>query len=89
MDSTSAPLAGPDRMDPFDAFLAGTGVSPGIASGTARTIHSVDQFSTVRAGEILVCRRILVLTARRSHRHARYPAKNNRHGAGDISSDAW
>ena len=43
-------------MDPSDAFLTGTGASPGIASGTARTIQSVDQFSTVRAGEILVCR---------------------------------
>ena len=56
MDSPSAPLAGSEGMYRYDAFLTGTGVSPGTASGTARTIDSVDQFSTVRAGEILVCR---------------------------------
>lgn len=34
----------------------GTGASPGTACGTARTVHSVDEFSTVMPGDVLVCR---------------------------------
>ena len=34
----------------------GTGASPGTACGKARTVHSVDEFSTVKPGDILICR---------------------------------
>ena len=37
-------------------ILTGTGASPGTACGPARTVHSVDGFSDVRPGDVLVCR---------------------------------
>lgn len=37
-------------------ILTGTGVSPGTASGPARTVHNIDEFSDVKPGEVLVCR---------------------------------
>ena len=43
-------------MDTSSAVLTGTGVSPGTACGTARTIHSIDEFAAVRPGDVLVCR---------------------------------
>jgi pyruvate,water dikinase len=43
-------------MDASDALLTGMGASPGVAYGTARTVHSVDQFSAVRPGDVLICR---------------------------------
>lgn len=43
-------------MDISNEVLTGVGASPGIACGTARTIHSIDQFSDVRPGDVLVCR---------------------------------
>jgi phosphoenolpyruvate synthase/pyruvate phosphate dikinase len=36
--------------------LTGIGASPGTACGTARTVHSVDEFSAVKPGDIIVCR---------------------------------
>ncbi|MET4096824.1 PEP-utilizing enzyme [Arthrobacter sp. UYCu712] len=42
-------------MDHFSAVLTGIGASPGTASGTARTVHSLE-FPAVRPGDILVCR---------------------------------
>lgn len=42
-------------MDPSNAVLTGIGASPGITTGTARTIRTIDQFSAVRPGDILVC----------------------------------
>lgn len=36
--------------------LRGTPGSPGEATGSARIIHSPDEFSNVRPGDILVCR---------------------------------
>jgi phosphoenolpyruvate synthase/pyruvate phosphate dikinase len=41
---------------PAGDVLKGTGASPGTACGTARTVHSIDEFATVRPGDILVCR---------------------------------
>ena len=43
-------------MDPSGAVLNGIGASPGVACGTARTVHSLDQFSSVTPGDVLVCR---------------------------------
>jgi phosphoenolpyruvate synthase/pyruvate phosphate dikinase len=43
-------------MDPSDAVRTGIGASPGTVCGTARTVHSLDGFSTVRPGDVLVCR---------------------------------
>ncbi|WP_251039282.1 PEP-utilizing enzyme [Arthrobacter sp. ISL-72] len=43
-------------MDVSKNVLTGTGASPGIACGTARTVQSIDQFSDLRPGEVLVCR---------------------------------
>ncbi|MBT2536409.1 PEP-utilizing enzyme [Arthrobacter sp. ISL-69] len=43
-------------MDTSSDVLTGTGVSPGIVCGTARTVHNIDEFSAVRAGDVLVCR---------------------------------
>ncbi|MCU1519350.1 MAG: hypothetical protein JWQ75_4071 [Pseudarthrobacter sp.] len=46
-----------DANDPHSgAILAGTGASPGTATGTARTIHSIDEFAAVKPGDVLVCR---------------------------------
>ena len=39
-----------------DVILQGTAASPGIVSGTARVILSEDEFSKLKAGELLVCR---------------------------------
>jgi pyruvate,water dikinase len=36
--------------------LTGVGASPGSASGRARPVHSVDEFSSVQPGDVLVCR---------------------------------
>jgi len=43
-------------MDHSSAALTGIGASPGTACGTARTVHSLDQFSSVTPGDVLVCR---------------------------------
>ena len=43
-------------MDTSSDVLTGTGVSPGTACGIARTIRSIDEFSAVRPGDVLVCR---------------------------------
>ncbi len=43
-------------MDHSNTVLTGTGASPGIVRGTARTVHDPDQFSVVRPGDVLVCR---------------------------------
>ena len=43
-------------MDISSDVLTGMGASPGIACGTARNIHSVDEFSEVMPGDVLVCR---------------------------------
>ena len=32
------------------------GVSPGTVCGTARAVHSIDEFAAVEPGDILVCR---------------------------------
>jgi len=48
--------AGADGRDPAGAVLTGIGASPGTACGTARTVHSVDEFSAVTPGDVLVCR---------------------------------
>lgn len=32
------------------------GASPGTVCGTARAVHSIDEFATVQPGDILVCR---------------------------------
>lgn len=41
-------------VDP--ALLQGTGASPGVATGTAKVLESVDEADKVAAGDILVCR---------------------------------
>jgi phosphoenolpyruvate synthase/pyruvate phosphate dikinase len=56
MGPASAHHAGAPRADPAEDLFTGTGASPGTVSGTARTVHSIDEFSTVRPGDILVCR---------------------------------
>ncbi|MDF9752495.1 PEP-utilizing enzyme [Arthrobacter sp. ES3-54] len=56
MEFTSAAKAGTESMDPSGAVLHGIGASPGVACGTARTVHSLDQFSAVMPGDVLVCR---------------------------------
>jgi pyruvate,water dikinase len=43
-------------VGPAEDLLTGTGASPGNACGTARAVHSIDEFATVRPGDILVCR---------------------------------
>ena len=43
-------------MDISNDVLTGTGVSPGTACGTARTVHNIDGFSAVRPGDVVVCR---------------------------------
>ena len=45
-----------DEMHTPGDILTGTGVSPGTASGPARTVHNIDEFSDVKPGEVLVCR---------------------------------
>lgn len=42
--------------NPPEPVLAGTGASPGTACGTARTVHSIDEFAAVKPGDVLVCR---------------------------------
>lgn len=56
MDSTPPGPAATESIDPSNAVLTGIGASPGITTGTARTVCSVDHFSAVRPGDILVCR---------------------------------
>ena len=55
MNSTPPGPDATESIDPSNAVLTGTGASPGITTGTARTIRSVDQFSAVRPGDVLVC----------------------------------
>ena len=55
MESASKAQDGKEGLDPSNAVLTGTGASPGIVRGPARTVHSLDQFSGVRPGDILVC----------------------------------
>ena len=43
-------------MDHSSAALTGIGASPGTACGTARNVHSLDQFTSVTPGDVLVCR---------------------------------
>lgn len=56
MEFTSPATAGTEGTDPSGAVLTGIGASPGTACGTARTVHSLDEFSAVTPGDILVCR---------------------------------
>ena len=56
MDSVSRHRAGPEWTDPANYILTGIGASPGAACGPARTVHSIDEFSTVKPGDVLVCR---------------------------------
>ena len=55
MEFTS-PATGTESLDHSSAVLTGVGASPGTACGTARTVQSLDQFSSVRPGDVLVCR---------------------------------
>jgi len=56
VEFTPEASAGAEGRDPFGAFLTGIGASPGTACGNARTVHSVDEFSAVAPGDVLVCR---------------------------------
>ncbi|GIU54361.1 PEP-utilizing enzyme [Arthrobacter sp. NicSoilC12] len=56
MEFTPQVSAGREGRDPASAVLTGIGASPGTACGTARTVHSVDEFSAVAPGDVLVCR---------------------------------
>lgn len=56
MDFTSAAKAGTESMDGSSPVLTGIGASPGTARGTARTVHSLDEFPAVNRGDVLVCR---------------------------------
>ncbi|MEV5051004.1 PEP-utilizing enzyme [Arthrobacter sp. LAR12-1-1.1] len=56
MESTSPAKAGTESWDHASAVLTGIGASPGTACGTARTVQSLDQFSAVTPGDVLVCR---------------------------------
>jgi phosphoenolpyruvate synthase/pyruvate phosphate dikinase len=59
MESTWPDQAGRESMDVSYGVLTGLtglGASPGIACGTARPMHSVDQFSDMRPGDVLICR---------------------------------
>ncbi|BCJ77152.1 hypothetical protein CS0771_66960 [Catellatospora sp. IY07-71] len=56
----SAPDAGlpaaPERPDLESLLVVGVASSPGQARGPARLVRSVDEFSRVRPGDVLVCR---------------------------------
>lgn len=56
VEFTPQASAGREGRDPAGAVLTGIGASPGTACGTARTVHSVDEFSAVAPGDVLVCR---------------------------------
>ena len=56
MEPESRPQAGPERADTAGDVLTGIGASPGTVRGTARTVRSIDEFSAVRPGDVLVCR---------------------------------
>lgn len=50
------PVTATEDTDHSSAVLIGIGASHGTACGTARTVHSLDQFPLVRPGDVLVCR---------------------------------
>lgn len=56
MEFTPEASAGAEGRDRAGAVLTGIGASPGTACGTARTVHSVDEFSALAPGDVLVCR---------------------------------
>jgi pyruvate,water dikinase len=56
MDTAQGQQPGAGSAGPAEDLLTGTGASPGTACGTARAVHSIDEFATVRPGDILVCR---------------------------------
>lgn len=56
MEAASGQQAGAGSAHPADHLLTGTGASPGTVFGTARAVHSIDEFPTVEPGDILVCR---------------------------------
>ena len=56
MEPASAHHAEAARADPAEDLLTGRGASPGTVCGTARTVHSIDEFAIVEPGDILVCR---------------------------------
>lgn len=56
MELTPEASAGAEGRDRAGAVLTGIGASAGTACGTARTVHSVDEFSALAPGDVLVCR---------------------------------
>ena len=56
MKPASLPPAGSKPAGPAEDVYTGIGASPGSVCGTARTVRSIDEFSAVRPGDILVCR---------------------------------
>ncbi|TAP43718.1 PEP-utilizing enzyme [Arthrobacter sp. S39] len=56
MEPASRTQTGLEKPDRADEVLTGMGASPGNACGPARTVHSIDEFSSVKPGDILVCR---------------------------------
>ena len=56
MEAEPGHQTGAENAGPADDLFTGTAASPGTACGTARTVHSVDEFATVRPGDVLVCR---------------------------------
>ncbi|HJV98020.1 MAG TPA: PEP-utilizing enzyme [Arthrobacter sp.] len=56
MEPASRHQSGTERADPAGDVLTGTGASPGTVCGPARAVLSIDDFSALKPGDILVCR---------------------------------
>lgn len=56
MESASPTPALTDHRNQPGAVLSGIGASPGTVCGPARIVHSVDEFSLVQPGDVIVCR---------------------------------